>query len=412
MRKYLCLALGVVATLVAMVGCSYDDGAIWATIEEIEGDVEQNRRDIETLTALIEALNGGKVIISTETTDEGVVLTFSDGTTTTIYHGADGVDGANGKDGEDGKDGESLFESIEESDTEVVITLTDGRVIRLPKATDSDDEGGDNTGDDTGGEVLGYELRILTFEDGDARFAPYELDYCGATITTWSDLIAEDQYMSSLIYDMSGSGPYCWSDEGNTELCHTFPYNYGSYAYWGGGHAVSNYANTDYELYGDYMNQLTVYGAEGMGGHNGSANFCMHFGYKDDSGYNGTEELPSIVFGDGIERVVDHMWVTNSCYAINCYIGGNGLTAPLAEGDRAWVIATGYDANDEVVGEVEFLLADGPEGIVTEWTKWDLSPLGKVMRIEFNLAGTSDNGYGFSQPAYFAYDDVAVRFDK
>ena len=406
------MALGVVATLTAMVGCSYDDGAIWETIEEIEGDVEQNRRDIETLTALIEALNGGKVIISTETTDEGVVLTFSDGTTTTIYHGADGVDGTNGKDGEDGKDGESLFESIEESDTEVVITLTDGRVIRLPKATDSDDEGGDNTGDDTGEEVLGYELRILTFEDGDARFAPYELDYCGATITTWSDLIAEDQYMSSLIYDMSGSGPYCWSDEGNTELCHTFPYNYGSYAYWGGGHAVSNYANTDYELYGDYMNQLTVYGAEGMGGHNGSANFCMHFGYKDDSGYNGTEELPSIVFGDGIERVVDHMWVTNSCYAINCYIGGNGLTAPLAEGDRAWVIATGYDANDEVVGEVEFLLADGPEGIVTEWTKWDLSPLGKVMRIEFNLAGTSDNGYGFSQPAYFAYDDVAVRFDK
>ena len=406
------MALGVVATLTAMVGCSYDDGAIWETIEEIEGDVEQNRRDIETLTALIEALNGGKVIISTETTDEGVVLTFSDGTTTTIYHGADGADGTNGKDGEDGKDGESLFESIEESDTEVVITLTDGRVIRLPKATDSDDEGGDNTGDDTGEEVLGYELRILTFEDGDARFAPYELDYCGAMITTWSDLIAEDQYMSSLIYDMSGSGPYCWSDEGNTELCHTFPYNYGSYAYWGGGHAVSNYANTDYELYGDYMNQLTVYGAEGMGGHNGSANFCMHFGHKDDSGYNGTEELPSIVFGDGIERVVDHMWVTNSCYAINCYIGGNGLTAPLAEGDRAWVIATGYDANDEVVGEVEFLLADGPEGIVTEWTKWDLSPLGKVMRIEFNLAGTSDNGYGFSQPAYFAYDDVAVRFDK
>lgn len=409
------MALGVVATLVAMVGCSYDDGAIWETIEEIEGDVEQNRKDIETLTALIEALNGGKVIISTETTDEGVVLTFSDGTTTTIYYGADGTNGEDGKDGangKDGEDGESLFESIEESDTEVIITLTDGRVIHLPKATGSEDEGGDDSGDDTGEEEMDYELRILTFEDSDARFAPYELGYCGATITTWSDLIAEDQYMSSLIYDMSGSEPYCWRDEGNTELCHTFPYNYGSYAYWGGGNAVSNYANTDYELYGDYMNQLTVYGPEGMGGHNGSANFCMHFGYKDDSGYNGTEELSSIVFGDGIERVVDHMWVTNSCYAINCYIGGNGLTAPLAEGDKAWVIATGYDANDEVVGEVEFVLADGPEGIVTEWTKWDLSPLGKVLRIEFNLAGTSDNGYGFSQPAYFAYDDVAVRFDK
>ena len=30
----------------------------------------------------------------------------------------------------------------------------------------------------------------------------------------------------------------------------------------------------------------------------------------------------------------------------------------------------------------------------------------------FNVTGSSDNGYGFSQPAYFAYDDVAVRFEK
>ena len=28
------------------------------------------------------------------------------------------------------------------------------------------------------------------------------------------------------------------------------------------------------------------------------------------------------------------------------------------------------------------------------------------------MTGSSDNGYGFSQPAYFAYDDVAVRFEK
>ena len=33
-----------------------------------------------------------------------------------------------------------------------------------------------------------------------------------------------------------------------------------------------------------------------------------------------------------------------------------------------------------------------------------------VSKIEFNMAGDSDNGYGFSQPAYFCYDDVAVRF--
>ena len=253
------------------------------------------------------------------------------------------------------------------------------------------------------------ELRTLTFEDADAKFSPYELSYCGASISTWSDLIAADQYMDELIYSFSGE-PYYWYDENNTELFHTFPYNYGTYAYWGGGHAISNYANWDFETYGDYMSQLTVIGEEGAGGHNGSSNFCMHFGYADDSGYNGTEELPSFMFADGKERVIDHIWINNSTYALNCYVNGNGLTDPVGENDKAWVIARGFDENDEFVTESIFYLVDGPDGIVTEWTKWDLTSLGKVWRVEFNMAGTNDNGYGFSQPAYFAYDDVAVQF--
>ena len=47
-----------------------------------------------------------------------------------------------------------------------------------------------------------------------------------------------------------------------------------------------------------------------------------------------------------------------------------------------------------------------------DWTRFDLSGLGAVTKVEFNITGSSDNGYGFSQPAYFAYDDVAVRFEK
>ena len=79
MRKQVFLALSVVAMLTALVGCSYDDGAIWDKFNELEEEIDQNREDIETLTALMDALSAGKVIISTETTDEGVVLTFSDG---------------------------------------------------------------------------------------------------------------------------------------------------------------------------------------------------------------------------------------------------------------------------------------------------------------------------------------------
>lgn len=434
------MALSVVATLTAMVGCSYDDEAIWVKFDELEEEVDQNREDIATLTSLMDALSNGKVIVSTENTDEGVVLTFSDGSTVTIKNGAngkdgadgkdgvdgedgadgkdgvDGVDGEDGKDGVDGKDGDSLFESIEETDTEVIITLTDGRVIRLPKATD---------GEDDGEELPYYELRILSFDDGTEKFAPYTItgydsatsSYYDHTVTTWSDLIDTPEYGGPLCYgDMGYSGEmrgcdYHWSDEGNTYLASEFPVNYGSQVYWGGGHVVSHYASTDYTTYGTYEHQMTVFGEEGAGGRNGSKNFGIHYGYIDGSAYNMTEVLPYIYFSDGEARVIDHMWVNNSCYAISCFMDGNGLTAVIGEEDWVKITATGYDAEGTST-TTEIYLCNGPENIVTEWTKWDLSVLGKVVKVEFNILGSSDNGYGFSQPSYFAYDDVAVRFEK
>ena len=186
-----------------------------------------------------------------------------------------------------------------------------------------------------------YELRILTFEDDDAQFSPYTLDYVdwwsGRKITTWSELIDEPEYGGPLLYGDIGMGmaePYWWYDEGNTELRHTFPlapdgYAYGEYIYcfWSGGHAISNYASTDYITNGGFENQLTVHGT---GGHSGE-NFAVHYGYMDGSSYNKTENLPSIEFGDGVARVVDHMWVNISTYTLNCLLNGNALTEPVAE---------------------------------------------------------------------------------
>ena len=268
---------------------------------------------------------------------------------------------------------------------------------------------------------LTYDLRYLTFEDADAKFEEYELSYCGATISNWSDLIATPEYMADILYAMftqSEDDRYAWYDEGNTFLASELPYNFYDYVYWGGGHAISNYASSDYTTYGTHENQLTVYGANQTygetltGGHNGSANFCMHFGYKDGSPYNGTENLPYIYFKDETPRVIDHMYVNNSAYAINCYMSGNGLTAQIGPDDWVKAVAIGYDADGNETGRTEIYLCNGPDNIVMEWTKWDLSVLGKVAKVDFNITGSSDNGYGFSQPAYFAYDDVAVRFDK
>lgn len=417
--KKLFAIFAVVALAASFSACSYDDSEIWDSVKDLEEQVAQNTEDIATLSALIDALNKGKVILSTEYTAEGVVLHFSDGSSVTIKNGTDGKDGANGKDGQDGEDGkdgqdgDSFFVSIEETDTTVIITLADGRVIVLPKATENNEE------------QLPYELRILSFEDGTEQFEAYTItgfdsatqSYYDHPVAKWSDLIDTPEYGGPLTYgDMGFSGEmrgcdYHWYDEGNTGLASEFPVNYGSKVYWGGGHVVSNYASTDYKTYGSYMHQMTVYGPEGKGGHNGTPNFGIHYGYIDGSDYNMTEVLPYFYFMDGKARVIDHMWVNNSCYAISCFADGNGLTANIGENDYVKIVATGYTADGGTTTS-EFYLCNGPEHFVTEWAKWDLSELGAVVKVDFNILGSSDNGYGFSQPSYFAYDDVAVRFDK
>ena len=265
----------------------------------------------------------------------------------------------------------------------------------------------------------GYELRVLTFEDADYKGGT---NFAGGN--NWTSLIDNPQYGGAMLYP-NGSGTtvdseaYTWCDTGNTELKHTLPKSWDNYCYWGGGHAVSHYTSSDFETYGSFTYQLTVYSknagtgmATSGGGHNGSDNFAVHFGYKDNSGYTDSQVLPSFAFADGVERVIDHMYVNNICYALNCYFNGNDLTAKIDDTDWVKLTATGYNTEGTKTGDSSIYLCNGPKNIITDWTKFDLSGLGKVAKVEFNITGSSDNGYGFSQPAYFAYDDVAVRFEQ
>ena len=265
-----------------------------------------------------------------------------------------------------------------------------------------------------------YELRVLTFEDADYKGGT---NFAGGN--NWTSLIDSPQYGGKMLYGESGAGvdsvdaAYKWTDKNNTWLSNTLSEGYGSWCYWSGGHAVSNYVSGEISKYGGFESQLTVYkkdvsGLERTGGgHNGSNNFAVHYGYADNSGYGLTEaSLPTLTFADGTARVIDHMYVNNMDYALNCYIDGNGLTAKIGDDDWVKLVATGYNAAGEKTGTASIYLCNGPKNIMMDWTKWDLSGLGKVLKVTFNVTGSSDNGYGFSQPAYFAYDDVAVRFEK
>ena len=387
MKKFFQMVAFASLTL-AMTAC-YNDDDLWNKVDELETKVEANASDIAALSALVDALNNGKIIVGTQQTENGYVLTFNDGSQVSVLNGKDGADG---KDGESGANGDSFFTSIEETDDIVIITLADGRVIKLPKALD-------------------YELRVLTFEDEDTKFTPYSLDYANKTINKWSDLVDDAQYGGTLTYNNYGEATYYWYDENNTEIEHSF-----TTPYWGGGHAISNFVIENYETlpeghYGWYELQF----ATPIGGHNGSKNFCVHNGYKDDYNsqiYDG--KLAWFSFKNGKELVVDHMYVTNTCYVLNSLTYGDGFNNPATEDPYFKSVAYGYNANDEEVGTAEFYLCKTGRQFVTDWQKWDLSSLGKVNKIVFNFSGSDDlsGAYGLNCPAYFAYDDVAVRFTE
>lgn len=255
-------------------------------------------------------------------------------------------------------------------------------------------ENDDNNSGDGGGES--YELRVLTFEDA---------DYKGAEGSTyWSGLISDSEYGN-------GNGRYSWHDAGNTELAYT-PSTTALFPGYG-GHALSKYVGSDLSQ-GDYTHDLQAYNV--AGGANGSQNFCVHFGYLDDSGMGMMNELVYFHFADGVARVIDHMWVTNTTYVYNLLTNGDGWQVPTGASEQSWykIVAYGYDADGQQCGTAEFFLWNEGKKGVAEWTKWDLTSLGKVVRVEFNLLASEDlyTEYGLGVAGYFAYDDVAVQFDK
>ena len=233
----------------------------------------------------------------------------------------------------------------------------------------------------------GYKLRTLSFE-GEA----------------WNALIDEVQYNGALLY--TEGDIYEWHDGDNTELYHTF-----TAPYWNGGHAISNFVVADYATLPEgYQGWYELQLSTPNGGHNDSQNFAIHNGYSDDINQ---KAAPTIAFKDNIERVIDHMWVMNTSYMLNTLCYGDGFSGPATETTTLSIVAIGYNSEGAEIGSTTFTLCNKGK-VITEWTKWDLSVLGKVAKLAFNLDASSDliGEWGLSCPAYFAYDDVAVRFEE
>lgn len=102
-------------------------------------------------------------------------------------------------------------------------------------------------------------------------------------------------------------------------------------------------------------------------------------------------------------------FVTNSTYAYLAIKDGNdgfGAVKQWTAQDKYTLIINGY-LNDKKTGTVTFMLADGLN-IVNSWQRVDLSSLGNVNRITFELTSTDMGDYGMNTPSYFCLDRLTV----
>lgn len=245
-----------------------------------------------------------------------------------------------------------------------------------------------------------YTLRYLTFEDADCKTT----NYLGND--DWTSLVDSPQFGGTQLYgeDFSDS-PYFWFDDNNTMLFAAINPSTDKYVYWNGGEAVSNYVNSNYateEI--DYTKQL----ASPHGGHNGSANFCVHNGYFD--GINYTKPSGGLDFADGIARTIDHMYVSLSAHQLSAGLLGTSFSQPANDTDWVKFVAIGTDA-DGNTKQVEITMCENGK-FITDWVRWDLSSLGDIVRLDFNITSSMVNAYGLTFPGYLLYDDIAVRFPK
>lgn len=179
----------------------------------------------------------------------------------------------------------------------------------------------------------------------------------------------------------------------------------GSYAFhinnmghWWHGFAISNQTAT------------TFTGYSGPDQYNSS----VGHGYDNSKAY-------SVAYSDGSYVEITNsedgadltgVYVTNSACGATIMQNGNKYARAFAKGDWLKLTATGTKA-DGTTAKADFYLADYRDVdatkryIITDWTWFDLSSLGKVKKVTFTFTGTdmSDNGKWLNTPTYFCLDD-------
>jgi hypothetical protein len=235
----------------------------------------------------------------------------------------------------------------------------------------------------------------------------------------WKEFVALNvgsTYSSEVV-----TADYLWQDEATTLAPANITAEWDGVSYLSSGFAVSSFNSNcleKFNIYGAYLRDLYVYNAKNEdaakgGGNGGSDNFLVGYGnYEgDESGEWGDEDFrPTLTFADGKARTIKGCYVNSTTYFVSITELGNEFSPALQAGEKITLTATGYDKMRRKTGSVTMTLAE--KGNITKsWRAWDLSALGAVVSVRFNITGGPTDECGMMSPKYFAIDDITVEWD-
>lgn len=191
----------------------------------------------------------------------------------------------------------------------------------------------------------------------------------------------------------------------------------GSGSFASGGITFSSNYNAAWESWDGFSysnihdsNSIDQYSAIAGSGQGGTSAYAIS--------YIGFTQLPVITLSS--ETTVYGLYVTNNNVSYYDMLNGSMFSKKFGGNtgsDKDWfkLTITGKDKSGSQTGTVEFYLADyrfddnSKDYIVNTWEYIDLTSLGKIKTLEFNLSSSDVGDWGMNTPAYFALDTVICR---
>lgn len=172
---------------------------------------------------------------------------------------------------------------------------------------------------------------------------------------------------------------------------------------WGCCWSGWTYSNQTDTTTPGFENQFSAYAGSGAGG---SANYALAYLGSPVIRFDAPAQLASVD-------------VSNTTYAALSMLQGDSFAKKFGgdsgnDADFFKLTFIGLNAADQETGRVDFYLADyrfadnSLDYVINSWASVNLSSLGTVSALKFQLSSSDNGDFGMNTPAYFAIDNLAV----